>query len=193
MKRLCIAIGLCLALVACGGIPLSALPRLVQLNSSLLEADPADFSVALQVDARLVPPPAAVPHLILKLTPSRPGGFVALDKRLPMQVAVSASAGLGLDAPAAGRRWLIYTLPGPTQAELRELQARIRALQAAKGSNGGGSLGVGVEQDALVSPEPALANTRWSTWLRTRQAEGFYEVWNGTPAQILKLAAEARR
>ena len=55
------------ALAACGGIPLTSLPRLAQLSGQLLEADPAQFMVALQVDARVVPPPGVVPLLHIQL------------------------------------------------------------------------------------------------------------------------------
>jgi hypothetical protein len=40
--------------------------------------------------------------------------------------------------------------------------------------------------------EPALANTRWDTWLQTRQRDGFFEVWRGTPAQLRKMAGEKK-
>ena len=45
-----------LAITACTGVPLRSVPRLMQLNQQLLEANPAEFMVALQVDARMVPP-----------------------------------------------------------------------------------------------------------------------------------------
>jgi hypothetical protein len=48
-----------LLLTSCGGVPLRSVPRLLQLQSQLLEANPAEFMVALQVDARLTPQPGA--------------------------------------------------------------------------------------------------------------------------------------
>ena len=47
--------GLLLGLVlsGCSGIPLSALPKLMQLSTELAEAHPAEFMVALQVDAQI--------------------------------------------------------------------------------------------------------------------------------------------
>ena len=52
----------------------------------------------------------------------------------------------------------------------------------------GGTLGMGVEQDSLVSAvtDPTLVNTRWETWLQTKKVDGFFEVWSGTPAQLQK-------
>lgn len=67
-------------MAACGGVPLRSLPRLMQLSQQLLEANPAEFRVALQVDARLVPPAGAVPLLIIKVEPRTAGEFEAIDK-----------------------------------------------------------------------------------------------------------------
>lgn len=188
MKRFFTCLALSAALAGCGGIPLRSLPRLVQLSESLLEANPAEFMVALQVDARLVPPPGAVPLLVVKLTPREPGAFEPMDKKLPLQLAVASSATLGLKAPPAGRRWLLYSMPPATQAELRRVQTVVRQAQAAPDKKRGGSLGVGVEQDSLAVTDPALSRTRWDTWLRVRQSEGFFEVWSGTPEQLRQAA-----
>ena len=79
-------------LAACGGIPLTALPRLARLSGELLAADPAQFMVALQVDARLVPPPGAAPQLVILVKPKVAGAFEPVDKKLPLALASSASA-----------------------------------------------------------------------------------------------------
>jgi hypothetical protein len=50
--------------------------------------------------------------------PREPGAFESVDKKLPLQMAVASISTLGLAAPPAGRRWLIYSLPAATQAEL---------------------------------------------------------------------------
>lgn len=186
---------LCLGLAACGGVPLRAIPRLVQMQNELLDANPAEFMVALQVDARLAPPANVVPLLILQMKPRDPGAFQAIDKKLPLQLAVTSSSTLGLEAPATGRRWLIYTLPPATQAELKRVQGVISKAQTLPNGKGGGSLSVGIEQDSLAAgiTDPALANTRWETWLQNKQRDGFFEVWSGTPAQIQKLAANKAR
>ena len=53
---------LCVALVAaCSGVPLTSIPRLLRLNGQLLDAKPAEFMVAVQLDARMVPAPGGVP------------------------------------------------------------------------------------------------------------------------------------
>lgn len=193
MKRLIPGFALCLFLLlsACGGVPLRSMPRLVQLPQVLLEANPAEFMVALQVDARLAPPPGAVPQLVLKLQPRHSGAFEPVDKTLPLQLAVVSSATLGLEAPPAGRRWLVYSLPPATQAQLRQVQATLRQAQAGPKEKSGGSLSVGVNQESLATPDPVLAQTRWDTWLQARQADGFFQVWTGSLAQLQKLGAGA--
>jgi hypothetical protein len=35
---------------------------------------------------------------------------------------------------------------------------------------------------------PALAHTRCESWLQTSAREGFYELWSGTIADLLKAA-----
>ncbi len=190
MKRLiaCLALIALIALLgACSGVPLRSLPRLMQMSGALLDASPAEVMVALQVDARLAPPPSAVPLLVVKVAPREPGQFAPIDKKLPLQVAVAAASTQGLEAPAPGRRWLIYSMPAATQAELQRIQATMRQ---AKANGFGGSLSLGVEQDslALAATDPVLAETRWETWMQMKKAEGFFEVWSGTLAQLKKNA-----
>ena len=186
---------LCLGLAACGGVPLRAIPRLLQMQNELLETNPAEFMVALQVDARLAPPANVVPLLILQVKPRDPNAFEAIDKKLPLQLAVTSASTLGLEAPGAGRRWLIYTLPPATQAELQRVQSVILKAKTLPKGTGGGSLSMGIEQDSLAAAitDPALAHTRWDTWLQNKQRDGFFEVWTGTLAQIQQLAATKAR
>lgn len=179
-----------MTLTACGGVPMRSLPQVMRLQSDLLVSNPAEFMVALQVDARLVPPANAVPMLIVKLIPREPGVFEVIDKKLPLQVTVAATSTLGLDAAPSDRRWLIYSLPAATQMELLRLQQTIKLAKALPNGRGGGSLSVGVEQDSLAVTTPALANTRWDTWMQTRQRDGFFEIWSGTPAQLRRMAAK---
>jgi hypothetical protein len=180
------------ALGACSGIPLMSLPRLAQLSGQLLDADPAQFMVALQVDARIAPPAGAVPLLHLQLKPKSPGAFEPVEKKLPLALTTTTGATLGLAAPAAGRRWLVYSMPPETQAELRRVQALVRQAQAQPGAARGGTLAVGIEQADLAITDPTLARSAWSTWMQVRRSEGFFEVWNGTPEDIRRLAKTSR-
>lgn len=180
------------ALTACGGIPLSSLPRLARLSGQLLDADPAQFMVALQVDARVLPPPGAVPLLHIRLQPKVEGTFAPVDRKLSLALTTATRATQGLDAPGPGRRWLVYSLPPAAQAELKNVQATVRQAQAQPGYQRGGSLALGVEQNDLAITDPALARTKWSTWMQVRQSEGFFEVWTGTPEEIRKAAEQKR-
>ena len=190
----CFVLTLCLALLtACSGVPLRSVPRLLQLQNELLQSNPAEFIVAIQVDARLVPPPGAVPLLAVKVEPRDAGAFQAIDKKLALQMAVSAASTFGLPAPSAGRRWLVYSMPPATQAELLLVQSTIRQAKAMPNSAGRGSLSVGIEQHALAVTEPALANTDWETWLQTRKSDGFFELWTRTPAMLLAEAAKRKK
>ncbi len=169
-----------------------SLPHLMHLQSDLLTSNPAEFLVALQVDARMAPPADAVPLLVIKLVPREPGAFEIIDKKLPLQVMVTTASTLGLESAPPGRRWLIYSLPTVTQMELLRIQQTIKLAKALPNGQGAGSLSVGVEQDSLAVTTPALANTRWNTWMQTRQRDGFFEVWSGTPAQLRRLAEKSR-
>jgi len=185
MKRLIACLTLLALLGACSGVPLRSLPRLMQMSGALLEASPAEVMVALQVDARMAPPASAVPLLVVKVTPREAGQFAPIDKKLPLQVAVATGSTQGLEAPAPGRRWLVYSMPATTQAELQRIQATMRQ---AKANGFGGSLSLGVEQEslALAATDPTLAETRWETWLQMKKVDGFFEVWSGTLAQLKK-------
>jgi hypothetical protein len=189
MKRFCSILILCLSLAACGGVPLRSLPKLMQLSNEVLDADPAQFMVALQVDARMVPPEGALPLLQMKLVPREKGAFEVVEKKLPLQVAVTSADQLGLEAPGKGRNWLLYSMPPGTQQELQHVQSLMKRYKANKTS---GSLSIGVEQNSLTPKDPALAHMRWETWLQTKQRDGFFEVWSGTLAQLQKQAAEPR-
>lgn len=182
-----------LALGACGGIPLRTLPRLAQLSGQLLDADPAEVIMALQVDARLAPPPGAMAWLQVRLTPHQPAAFTPVDARLPLAMSQHAGAVSGLDPAPRGRRWLIYSLPEPTQAELRRVQATIRQAQQRPGNQGGGTLALGIEQQDLAHVPPDLAHTPWQTWMQVGRADGFFLLWEGTPDKLLKAAEAAQK
>ena len=79
MKRLVGCYILAALLAACGGIPLRSIPRLMQLQTALLEASPAELMLAIQVDARLVPPAGAVPVMHLMIQAREIAHAAALD------------------------------------------------------------------------------------------------------------------
>lgn len=185
MKKLIVAVLVACILSACAGIPLRSLPRLMKLQDRLLEANPAEFSLAVQVDQRMVPPADAVPQLVLVVRPSEPGAFESIEKKLPMRFTIATTNALGLSAPAGERRWLIYTLPPESQAELVGVQNHFKRIRT---QARGVVLGVGIAQDGIASRDPALARTRWESWLQTSRQEGFFEIWSGSIADLLERA-----
>ena len=153
--------------------------------------------VAIQLDARMNPPPGAVPVMEVTVEPREAGGFEMISTKLPLRlVNVDSSADVsarsfGLENAAKGRRWLIYSFTAESQAELQRIQATIKRLmkdrQASSGpGKGGGKISAGIVQEAIPVRDPAFANTRWESWLQVRRAEGFFELWSGTVGALLK-------
>ena len=181
---------------ACGGIPLRSMPRLLSLQTTLLEMDPGEFLLAIQADARMMPPPGAVPLMHLAIRPRVAGSFDAVDKTLPLRFRVMASdpgKATGLAPAPAGRRWLIYSFPPQSQTQLARLQQDFKRIQAQQKGKGGGSVSVGIAQDGVAARDPALAHTRWESWLQTSAREGFYELWSGTIEDLLRQAQHKAR
>jgi hypothetical protein len=174
-----------LALVACAGVPLGALPRLYRLQQPVLEMDPGELTLALQIDGRLAPPADAVPTLHITIRPAEPGAFEAIDRKLPMRLDRAHGSEPGLPAAARSRQWLLYSLPAASQAELRQIQASFRRIRAEREGKRGGSLSIGIDQAGMAPTDPAWAGSRWETWLRTSRAEGFWELWSGPVADLL--------
>jgi hypothetical protein len=185
MKHRVVCLLIFATLVACAGVPLRSMPRLMSLQQELLNLNPAEFMLGIQADARLAPPPETVPTLSLAIRPTEPGAFDPIDRKLPMRFSVAAAGALGLAPPPAGRRWLIYSFPPESQAELSRIQGYFKRIQA---SRLGGSVAVGIAQDGVAATNPALADTRWESWLQTSRREGFFELWSGTIASLMKQA-----
>lgn len=187
---------LLLVLSGCGGIPLKSIPRLFKLQDQLLTLNPAEFMVAIQADSRMLPPIGGAPSLDIAIQPKNTGDFVPVDKKIPMQLSVSNGPALGLDRPPVGRRWLVYSFPAASQAELAAIQTtfkRIRADNEAKGSKGGGSITVGIAQENVATADVTLDNTRWESWLQTSAKDGFFELWSGTVKDIKAQAKKTEK
>lgn len=175
-------------LTACGGIPLRSIPKLINLQNDLLAANPADFMVAIQADARMVPPADAAPVLLLSIKSSRQGVLEVAAKRIPMEFSVTSANSLGLATPASDRRWLIYSLPSKSQAELLNIQSYFKKIQTSGHGNKSGNISVGIAQDGIAVQNPLLANTRWESWVQVSRQGGFLEFWSGTVADLLRQA-----
>jgi len=187
MKTL-LALFLAALLAACGGIPLRSIPQLVSLQGKLLDANPAEFMLAIQADARLAPKPDQAPKLLIAIKPREPGAFEAIDKALPMQLSILGTGLDGLPPVSANRRWFLYQFTPETQAELARIQAQFKRLRDEQKGKGGGSVSIGISQEGMAARDPALADTRWESWLRVSRADGFFEIWSGTISELLKGA-----
>jgi hypothetical protein len=182
-------------LSACMGIPLTSVPRLLKLPDQLLTLNPAEFKVAVQFDDRMLPPAGSSPTLDISIHPKNPADYAPVDRKIPMHLSVSNGVALGLDRADSGRRWLLYSFPAASQAELAAIQnqfKRIKADNDAKGNKGGGTFTVGISQDSMVVPDNKLDGTRWETWLQTNAKDGFFELWSGTVAQIKAQAKKTK-
>jgi hypothetical protein len=180
-----------LSLAACSGIPLRSIPRLLSLQHTLLDMNPAEFMLAIQADARMIPPAGAVPVMNVAVRPRVEGAFDTMEKALPLRFTVfatDANRPKGLAPAPAQRRWLIYSFTLESQAELLRIQNEVKRLRALPAGKSGGSISVGIAQEGVAAKDPALANTRWESWLQTSAREGFYELWSGTLAALLKQA-----
>jgi hypothetical protein len=181
---------LCLVLTACMGIPISSIPKLYSLQSQLLDSNPSEFMLAVQIDAKMTPPAGSAPVLHIKITPDTPGAYVPIDKKMVLRVVSTEPAKYRLPAVNASRRWMIYALPPEGQAELAQVQAMFRTLRAKKqaGDTSKNSLSLGIAYEELAVNAPQFANTRFDTWLQAIAKDGFCELWSGTVSQVFEDA-----
>jgi hypothetical protein len=181
-----LAVLACLVLVlsACGGIPLRSVPKLYALQSQLLDANPADFMVAIQADSRLTPPTGSAPVLSLVIKPTEAGAFESVDKKLAMRSSPWSANLKGLEASPPNRRWLVYSFTPESQAELSRIQAQFKRVKEERKGKSGGTVQIGIAQENVAAKNPELANTKWESWLQTSKADGFFELWTGTLGEL---------
>ena len=192
-------------LTGCSGVPITSVPRLLRLNGQLLDIQPAEFMVAIQMDARMTQPGGSAPLLDVEVKPNTPGAFQPIAKKIPFRLATpdarsdanATVSSLGLQAAPPGRRWVVYSFAPESQAELQRLQATIKRLlqdrQAGSGpGKDGGKISAGIAQESVPARDPAFANTQWQSWLQTRRNEGFFELWSGNVGTLLKQTGAPR-
>ncbi|ROZ71219.1 hypothetical protein [Ramlibacter sp. WS9] len=187
MKKLLPLIA-CLVLGACSGIPLASVPRILALKADLLEANPAEIMLAIQVDERIAPARGDVPVLHIDIRPREVGAFAPWEGKMPMRLSAGA-APKGLQPAARGRHWLVYSLGPESQAELLRTRARFQQLQAERRGKSGGSVSVGIAQEGVAAASPHVAGSVWESWLQTSAQAGFFKLWSGT---LDDLRAQAR-
>ncbi len=181
---------LSVALVSCTGIPLRSLPKLYSLQSQLLDSNPAEFMLAVQIDAKMSPPPSAAPMLQIKIAPDKVGTYTPIDKKIVLRAVANEPSRYRLPEASATRRWLIYALPPEAQTELAQTQAMFRKLQSQKqaGDTSKNTLYLGIAFEQLAVDAPQFAATRFDTWLQASAKEGFFEMWSGSVGQLLDSA-----
>lgn len=185
-RLVCFLLILLAVTAGCTGIPLRSMPRLLSLGADLQTANPAEIMLAVQVDRQLNPPESAVPELVINIRPSTEGAFAPINKRLPMRLVRSTGGELGLQPARAGRHWLVYSLLRESQTELIQLQHVMRDRQKRPQDQGGMKIAVGIAQENVALSAPALASSRWESWLQLSRAEGFFELWSGTTDDLLR-------
>lgn len=172
-----------IALAACSGVPMRTVAKLAIAGSDeILGAEASDLRVAIDVDARVKVKPGRAPVLDVVLVADsgvRHSWAIMLE---PDPVAASAH---GLRTPRADRHWLTWRLPESGAREFREMQALLRPMIAKKEV---GSLQIKVRQDWIGDGWPTLRGDRIETWVRTRRADGFYELWSGRVGDAMERA-----
>jgi hypothetical protein len=191
MKKHLAALLALVLLTACSGIPLRSVPQLLSLPAQLLDLNPAEFMLAIQVDARMTPPPGAAPSVHIAFKPAEPGAFEAIDRRLPMRFSTSLGGNHKLAPAGAGRQWLVYSFPPESQTELVTMQTTFKRVKAERQGKAGGSLTLSIDQEGVAVEDPTFQRTRWESWLQVSQKNGFFELWSGTVATLLKQAKTA--
>lgn len=172
-----------LALAACAGVPMRTMAKLALAGpDEFLGADPRDLRVALDVDARVKPQPDRVPMLDVALVPT---SGAKRSWSIPLEPDPASAGAQGLRAPRDGRHWLVWRLPEPGVRDFREMQAALKAMRAKDES---GSLAITVRQDWIGDGWPALKRDRIETWVRTRTADGYYELWSGRVGEAMERA-----
>lgn len=183
---------LCLGLVSCMGIPLRSIPKLYSLQSQLLDSNPAEFMLAVQIDAKMSPPANAAPVLEIKIAPEKPGAYVPIDKKIVLRAVANEPRRYRLPEAGNARRWLLYALPPEAQAELAQTQSMFRTLRAQRqaGDNSKNTLYLGIAFEQLAVEDPQFAATRFETWLQASTKDGFFEMWSGSVGQLLAGAKQ---
>jgi hypothetical protein len=91
----------------------------------------------------------------------------------------------GLEPAAAGRRWLVYSFPPESQAELSRIQANFKRMKEERKGKSGGTVQIGIAQENVAAKNPELANTKWESWLQMSTKDGFFELWSGSIGELL--------
>lgn len=183
-RRLVLAAG-SLALSACGGVPIATVARLATKGPDyLLDAQPLDIRVALDVDERIKAAATQPPVLVAVLKAADTQAPV-LERNIPLANDANPADLMGLPSPGAHRNWLVWRIDRAGAAQFAEVQQRLRDMRAAKQK---GSLGLGVKLDGIAEAFPQFMSTEVGVWMLVRPADGYYKMWSGRIADAAKRA-----
>ncbi|MFO1414947.1 MAG: hypothetical protein U1F10_13755 [Burkholderiales bacterium] len=175
-RRLALAV-LALALAGCAGVPVTTMARLATKGPDyLLDAQPLELRVALDVDERIKAAATQSPVLVVVLRSADRDAPPVLERNIPLAVDTAPSARQGLPAAGAHRGWLVWRVDPAGARQFAEVQQRLRDMRAAKEK---GSLGLGVKLDGLAQAFPQFMSTEVATWMLIRPEDGYYKMWSG--------------
>lgn len=171
---------LTLVLSACAGVPLSTMAKMATFKGEqLIDVEPAQFYVALNVDARIQPSTTRTPKFQISIKPKDEKGFDPVEMEIPFQLVAVDPAKMGLDPAQPGKKWLLYGFGSEGIKELKAVQDKFRAIRADKNRPKGGHLALGVSQDWVGEMYPQYKNTYLESWLRLNPKDGFFKLWSG--------------
>lgn len=184
-RRIGLAAG-ALALSACAGVPVATVARLATKGPDyLLDAQPLDIRVALDVDERIKSVATQPPILLVVLKTGDADAPPVLERNIPLATDAVAADMQGLPAAGAQRNWLVWRVDPAGARQFSEVQQRLRDMRAAKQK---GSLGLGVKLDGIAEAFPQYKSSETAVWMLIRPADGYYKMWSGRIADAAKRA-----
>ncbi len=182
MKRIAMLLfaAVCLQLTGCAGVPLLSAMKLANVNfMEILESDPTQLALALNVDAAVSGSREKRPLLHLKIEPKISGDFDKFERELDFELATLDAESIGLPAKTKNRSWLIYRLSPAAVKGIRDHQAYMEKVRQRKEKKGGGNLDIFLDNEWLIEMYPQYSDTDVQIWLRWNARDGFLKAWAG--------------
>jgi hypothetical protein len=177
VRRRAVLVALGLALAGCAGVPVTTVARLATKGPDyLLDAQPLDLRVALDVDERIRAAATKPPVLVVVLKSADSDAAPVVERNIPLAVDTAPAAGQGLPPAGAHRGWLVWRVDPAGARQFAEVQQRLRDMRAAKQK---GSLGLGIKLDGIAEAFPQYMSTEIATWMLIRPEDGYYKMWSG--------------
>lgn len=178
LKMLAVS-GFCLALSACASVSPAAMARLAALDP--LAADPAQISVAARLPQALK---LRTGDLVM-IVRSNGSAADSINETFKLEVADAKPGDAGVIIPEDGEHLQVARVAESDLDRLRLTQAKARAIKAAGGSRGKGSMTVGA-QGGCKTGEPQSGVPLLNIYMQTeRQGDWFPVVGNLDIAKAL--------